>query len=198
MIDIYSDYEPNQLIIYTCEICKKEVRGNGLLRCIVCNKKLCEECNHDGFCTNNFQEISQKGRELIEDVINKKNEQLSQVKIEYYISIVLIFILFMIILGIGMYSMIMFYNYYTFLELIPLWIIFFVLFCYIINKSSKKETEIVEQSKTERFSIYHKYRIPFDEILNPKPMISKVCNKCGRELKPDSVFCDKCGQIVPL
>jgi hypothetical protein len=66
------------LVKQTCEVCGKETfTENPLEKCIVCQKSLCSECDHHGFCQKDYEKLSPEEKKKIEEReenFSKKNK----------------------------------------------------------------------------------------------------------------------------
>ena len=185
---------------YDCAVCNKEVETTNLNKCIICNRKICDTCFKQGFCKDHYNLLSSEGKlklnEIVEEGKKKKKKSLI-LFISGITSYIFIFIFYFIIFTIYWYSIIVDYLG-SFIGILLFIILVFVVPAIFLptllwKNSFEKEFRISEELKEDKISLFNSY-IEGTDIFTPK--IEKKCEYCGRILKSDSEYCDKCGSKI--
>ena len=167
---------------YECTLCKKEVRTTTINKCIVCYKKVCEDCFKEEFCAEHYNMISAEGISILNQSTTDKNEKKKKLN-RWETFLLVIFHVFILIFFVLYFSILMFWYILLFIPYIFILII-------LIQPFENRKERLEDDLRIEKLSLFNKYHKKKDAISNA---FEKKCEKCGRMLKSDSQYCDLCG-----
>lgn len=139
---------------YQCELCKNQVNKEIILKCEICGRKLCNNCDKAGICLDHYNFLSDEGKKEYNKYMAKFNKYDNKFFI-FYGMLVIIFALLLLSLillaAIGSLSGIVIVS----IILGTLCFLSIVVYIYL-NKKMKL-------FKVEKFRIYKEYCTNLDE-----------------------------------
>lgn len=183
-----------ETFVYKCEKCGAEARQPSIVKCHICDKKLCDNCSRWGFCAEHFMLLSPAEQKRVQKLDKQQNVGFNPFAfiLPALIGFVLFFVFFFID-GLWWVGMICFFV--------------FPMGGFITQFAGKKGK--AKKATFELEQIGYKYRTPLmpstpsnsqappqinANTVKPKfPSQGSTCPNCGAFLTSETKFCSYCG-----